>query len=40
MEINIEKCADAKEFIEMINDCIETLENLKESLLKEIYYDE
>lgn len=38
--IKIQKCVDAKQFIEMINDCIETLEDLKESLLKEIYYDE
>lgn len=40
MEINNKKCVDAKQFIEIINDCIETLEKLKEEFLKEIYYDE
>ena len=29
-----------KYLIQTINDCIETLEELKENLLKEFYYDE
>lgn len=40
MEINNKKYIDTKGFIEIINDCIETLEDLKDKLLKEIYYDE
>lgn len=39
-EIKLLKCGEPQKMIEMLNDCIETLEELKEKIMQEIYYDE
>lgn len=38
--IEIKKCTDAEQFLEMVDDCIQTLQELREKIRQEIYYDE
>ena len=40
MEINIEKCDDKEQFLELIDDCIHSLQLIREKLIQAIYYDE
>lgn len=38
--IELHKCADPEKFLEILDDCIQTLEDLRERVRQEIYYDE
>lgn len=39
-EIKLYACSEPEKFIEILNECIETLEELKEKIIQEVYYDE
>lgn len=38
--IELHKCIDPERFIEILDDSIQTLEDLREKVRQEIYYDE
>lgn len=38
--INLHKCIEPEKFIEILDDCIQTLEDMREKVRQEIYYDE
>ena len=37
--IKIKKCTEPEKFLEMIDDCIQTLKELREKVRQEIYYE-
>jgi hypothetical protein len=38
--IDLHKCIEPEKFIEILDDCIQTLEDMREKVRQEIYYDE
>ena len=38
--IDFRKCIDAERFLEILDSCLRTLEDLREEVRQEIYYDE
>jgi len=39
-EITINKCTNPENFLEILDDCIEYFQKLREQIRQEIYYDE
>ncbi len=37
--IEVQKCTEPEKFIEMIDDCIQSLQELREKIRQEIYYN-
>lgn len=38
--IELHKCVEPEKFLDILDDCIESLEALREKIRQEIYYDE
>lgn len=38
--IELHKCIEPEKFLDILDDCIQTLEDLREQVRQEIYYDE
>lgn len=38
--IDLQKCTNPEKFLEIIDDCIEQLSQLREKIRQEVYYDE
>lgn len=38
--IEVQKCTEPEKFLEMIDDCIQSLQELREKVRQEIYYND